>query len=135
MPFLSLATVGGACSQGAVTFGSGRNGVSGQAVLGFEIVLADGRLLRTGSGGQPGHTPFFRHSGPDLTGVFTADSGALGIKATVTLALEPRPSAGDGLSFSFDTFGDLHAAVSAIARHGLATEIFGDLVIHSISRA
>jgi len=120
-----LATVGGACSQGAVTFGSGRNGVSGQSVLGFEVVLADGRLLRTGSAGQPGHTAFFRHSGPDLTGLFAADNGALGIKATVTLALEPRPGSGDGLSFAFDDFQRLHAAVSAVARAGLATEVFG----------
>ena len=120
-----LATVGGACSQGAVTFGSGRNGVSGQSVLGFEVVLADGRLLRTGSGGQVRHSSFFRHSGPDLTGLFAADNGALGIKATVTLALEPRPGAGDGLSFAFDDFARLQAAISAIARAGLATEIFG----------
>jgi D-lactate dehydrogenase (cytochrome) len=120
-----LATVGGACSQGAVTFGSGRNGVSGQSVLGFEVVLADGRLLRTGSGGQAGHTPFFRHSGPDLTGLFAADAGALGVKASVTLQLEPRPGAGDGLSFAFDDFPSLLAAVTAVARQGLATEIFG----------
>jgi D-lactate dehydrogenase (cytochrome) len=120
-----LATVGGACSQGAVTFGSGLHGVSGANVLGFEVVLADGRLLRTGSAGQPGHSAFFRHAGPDLTGVFAADSGALGIKATVTLALEPGPGSGDGLSFAFDDFANLHAAVTTIARHGLATEIFG----------
>jgi D-lactate dehydrogenase (cytochrome) len=120
-----LATVGGALSQGAVTFGSGRHGVSGQSVLGFEVVLADGRLLRTGSGGQPEHTPFFRHSGPDLTGLFAADNGALGVKATVTLALEPRPGAADGLSFAFDDFAQLQAAVGRIARTGVATEIFG----------
>lgn len=120
-----LATVGGACSQGAVTFGSGLHGVSGQNVLGFEVVLADGRLLRTGSAGQPGHSAFFRHAGPDLTGLFAADSGALGVKATVTLALEPRPESGDGLSFAFDDFTSLHAAVTSIARQGLATEIFG----------
>jgi D-lactate dehydrogenase (cytochrome) len=120
-----IATVGGACSQGAVTFGSGRNGVSGQSVLGFDVVLADGRILRTGSSGQEGHSAFFRHAGPDLTGVFAADSGALGIKARVTLALEPRPGAGDGLSFVFADFAGLLTAVSTIARHGLATEIFG----------
>jgi D-lactate dehydrogenase (cytochrome) len=120
-----LSTVGGAMSQGAVTFGSGRHGPSGAAALEFEVVLGDGQLLRTGSGGQPGHAPFFRHYGPDLTGLFAADAGAFGIKTAVTLQLEPRPLTGDGLSFAFETFDDLAAAVAVVARHGLATEVFG----------
>jgi FAD/FMN-containing dehydrogenase len=120
-----LSTVGGAMSQGAVTFGSGRHGPSGAAALGFEVVLGDGRLLQTGSGGQPGHAPFFRHYGPDLTGLFAADAGAFGIKTAITLQLEPRPSAGDGLSFAFQSFEDLAATLAVVARHGLATEVFG----------
>ncbi len=119
------STIGGAMSQGAVTFGSGRHGPSGVAALGFEVVLGDGRLLRTGSAGQPGHAPFFRHYGPDLTGLFAQDAGALGIKTAVTLQLEPRPACGDGLSFAFGRFEDLAQAVAVVARHGLATEVFG----------
>lgn len=119
------STIGGAMSQGAVTFGSGRHGPSGTAALGFEVVLGDGRLLRTGSAGQRGRSPFFRHYGPDLTGLFAADSGALGIKTAVTLQLEPRPACGDGLSFAFEQFDDLAQAVADVARHGLATEVFG----------
>lgn len=120
-----VATVGGSMSQGAVTFGSGRNGSSATAALGFEVVLGDGRVMRTGTDGQPGHLPFFRPYGPDLTGLFTGDAGALGIKTAIALQLEPRPACGDGLSFAFADFDALRRAVAEVSRRGLATEVFG----------
>jgi len=120
-----LATVGGAMSQGAVTFGSGRHGPSSSAALGLEGVLADGSVLLTGSGGQPGHSPFFREYGPDLTGLFCGDAGALGVKTAVTRKLEPRPATGEGLSFSFNDFSLLVEAIRNVSRHGLATEVCG----------
>ncbi|MEI8648087.1 hypothetical protein P4S73_09570 [Paraglaciecola sp. Hal342] len=40
--------------------------------------------MTTGSGAQVNGSPFFRHYGPDLTGIFTCDNGALGFKATAT---------------------------------------------------
>lgn len=120
-----VATVGGGMSQGAATFGSGLHGTSSAAALGFEIVTADGRTLVTGSGAQPPHSDFFRDYGPDLTGLFTGDAGALGVKTAVTLQLEPRPKFGDGLSFAFDDFAALCRGVKAVARAGAATEVFG----------
>src|SRR5690606_2226725 len=44
----AAATVGGGLSHGAVFFGSARYGSAADQVLGLEIALADGRLLRTG---------------------------------------------------------------------------------------
>ncbi|MEM1261294.1 MAG: FAD-binding oxidoreductase [Pseudomonadota bacterium] len=120
-----VSTVGGAMAQGAVTFGSARNGPSVANVLGLEVVLADGSLVTTGSGGQPGHSPFLREYGPDLTGLLCNDAGAFGIKAAITVPLEPRPSHGTGLSFSFDDFESLLEATRAVSRDSLATEVFG----------
>jgi FAD/FMN-containing dehydrogenase len=118
------ATVGGSMSQGTATFGTARVGTSGDNVLAFDIIAGDGRLIRTGVGGQPGHLPFTRQYGPDLTGIFANDAGALGIKARITLPLEPRPSAVGGASFLFGDFNALTAAMRAIARAGLASEAF-----------
>jgi len=118
------ATVGGSMSQGTATFGTARVGTSGDNVIAFDVVTADGRILRTGPAGQPGHAPFTRQYGPDLTGLFANDAGALGIKARVTLPLEPRPAAVAGLSFLFAGFADLVDAMRAIAREGLASESF-----------
>jgi len=120
-----LATVGGAMSQGAATFGSGRHGPSSATALGFEVVLADGRVMQTGASAQPHHQNFFRYYGPDLTGLLTGDAGALGVKTAVTVQLEPRPKLGDGLSFAFDDFTALAAAVGRVARDGAVTEVFG----------
>ena len=120
-----VSTIGGAVSQGAVTLGSARNGSSITATLGLEIVLADGSVMVTGSASQPEHSAFYREYGPDMTGIFCADSGSLGIKTAITLRLEPLPTKATGLSYSFNDFPSLLEAVRLISRHKVATEIFG----------
>lgn len=111
------ATVGGGMSQNGVFWGAGGGSVV-DAALSFDVVLADGSVVSTGS-------EFFRPYGPDLTGLFAADCGAFGIKARVTLRLVRE---GTGLaygSFAFDTAAQFFAAMSAVAREGLASENFG----------
>jgi len=125
-PFSGLvATVGGSMSQNAISHGTGTHGVSAESALSFDIVTGTGDLLRTGSAGSPGGKPFFRFFGPDLTGLFTGDCGALGIKAHITLPLIRRHDAFEAASFSFDSFEALHAAMRAIALEGVDDENFG----------
>ena len=119
------ATVGGSLSQNALFWGSGRHGSAADSVVGFEIVLADGRVLRTGAAARTGATPFFRHYGPDLTGLFTCDNGALGVKATATLKLLPVGEARDGVSMTFPDHASLFAAMSEVSRQRLAESCFG----------
>ncbi len=119
------ATVGGSLSQNALFWGSGRHGCAADSVVGFEIVLADGRVLRTGAGARTGTPPFFRHYGPDLTGLFTCDNGALGIKATATLKLLPIGEGRDGVSMTFADHAAMFAAMSEVSRQRLAESCFG----------
>ncbi len=119
------ATVGGSLSQNALFWGSGRHGAAADSVVGFEVVLADGSTLRTGAAARTGTAPFFRHYGPDLTGLFTCDNGALGIKATATLKLLPRAEARAGVSMAFADHATLFAAMSEVSRQGLAEACFG----------
>ncbi|MEM8489425.1 MAG: FAD-binding oxidoreductase [Pseudomonadota bacterium] len=121
----SRATVGGGLSQNSIFWGSGQHGTAADSALSLAVVTADGSLLETGSAAQKQATPFFRHFGPDLTGVFCADTGALGIKARATLRLIPELPAREYLAFDFSTAEGTIAAMSDIARAGLASECFG----------
>lgn len=118
------STVGGALSQNSVFFGSGVHGTAADTVIGLTIVLADGSIVTTGSGGGNGASAFFRHYGPDLTGLFTGDAGAFGIKVSATLRLIRRAPAQRYASFAFETREALVRAMHGVAREGLATECF-----------
>jgi FAD/FMN-containing dehydrogenase len=119
------ASVGGGLSQNSIFWGSGLYGSAVDSVISLEVVFADGSIITTGSGAQKNGTPFFRHYGPDLTGLFTCDTGALGFKATATLKLIPELPGKRYASFDFDNYQDMAQAMSEISRRGLAMELFG----------
>ena len=120
----SKATVGGSVSQGAALWGSGRYGTSADSVLGLDVVLADGTVLATGMSAVAGASPSFRSFGPDLTGPFLGDAGALGVKATVTLRLMRAPAASGFATFTFEDRHHLVEAMAEIARSDLAASGF-----------
>ena len=112
------ATVGGGMSLNGIFWGTGRYGTAAESCNALEVVLADGTLLKLGK-------KFMRPYGPDLTGLFLADTGALGIKAEITLRLVPEAAAHAYASFTFETYQETLAAASAIERANIASEIFG----------
>ena len=120
-----MATVGGGLSQNAIFWGSGQFGTVADSLLGLEVVLSDGSIVKTGSGAQVNGSPFFRHFGPDLNGLFTSDAGAFGFKANATLRLIPQFESKSFLAFDFKNASDIIAAMSEIGRLGLAMECFG----------
>ncbi|HEY9090140.1 FAD-binding oxidoreductase [Parasphingorhabdus sp.] len=114
-PFSGLkATVGASMSQNSISHGSGGYGISAESALSFDIIQADGTMLRTGSGAF-GETGFARFCGPDLTGLFTGDGGALGVKARIVLPLIAARKAHKVVSFSFPDFASMHESMRRIA--------------------
>jgi glycolate oxidase len=87
-------------------------GVTRHYVLGLEIVLADGRILRTGGRTHKNKTGF------DLVGLFVGSEGLLGVVTEATLRLLPLPPARASLSASFRTFRAAADAVQKIFRAG-----------------
>jgi FAD/FMN-containing dehydrogenase len=63
--------------------------------------------------------------GPDLTGLFLADTGALGVKAQLTLRLVKFAAVQQFASFAFESDAHMMDAMSEIARQGLSSECFG----------
>lgn len=118
------STVGGGLSQLNAVFGSGHYGTTSESVVGLVVVLADGQVLRTGARTAGGEA-FYRHYGPDLTGLFCGDCGVFGIKAEITLRLIRTPAAETYASFAFKERSDCVKAMAEISRAGLACEMFG----------
>ena len=115
------ATAGGGLSHGAVFFGSARYGSAADQVLGLEIALADGRLLRTGREAvTAGWYPPLRGYGPDLTGLFLHDGGAFGVKTAASFRLIEIHAAEGFAAYALDDLPAPAAALSAIARAGIA---------------
>jgi glycolate oxidase len=87
-------------------------GVTRHYVLGLEVVLADGRVLKTGSRTHKNKTGF------DLVGLFTGSEGLLGVVTEATLRLLPLPPARATLSASFGSFRQTARAVQEIFKAG-----------------
>jgi D-lactate dehydrogenase (cytochrome) len=118
------ATVGGGLSNGALFLGTGRYGSAAEIVLGLQVALADGSLVRTGQASVEGGRPFFRAYGPDLTGLFVHDAGALGIKTEATLRCIHAPGFTDYLSYGFAEAEQAIAAASEVARREVIEEAY-----------
>lgn len=125
-PLSGLAsTIGGGLSQNNAFFGAGAYGPASDSVTTLRVVLADGTLIDTGSASTRDALPFFRHYGPDLTGLFLGDTGALGVKAEATFRLMRMPKAEGYASFAFATRETAAKAISAFSRDGIGCEVFG----------
>ena len=87
-------------------------GVTRNYVIGLEVVLASGDVLRTGGRVHKNKTGF------DLIGLFVGSEGMLGIVTEITLKLLPLPPARATLSAAFDQMSTAASAVQQIFAEG-----------------
>ena len=94
---ISLSTVGGWLACRSAGQYSTRYGKIEDMVVGLEVVLADGSVIRTGRAPAAA-------TGPDLTQVFVGSEGTLGLITRAWLRLHPAPPDERRAAYAFTTF-------------------------------
>ncbi|MEV4397754.1 FAD-linked oxidase C-terminal domain-containing protein [Nonomuraea sp. NPDC049607] len=108
-----ISTIGGNLATNAGGLRCVKYGVTRDATLGLEVVLADGRVLNTGRRTMKGVT------GYDLTGLFVGSEGTLGVITAATVRLRRAPAAPPAtFAAEFGSLREAGAAVSAIMAAG-----------------
>jgi glycolate oxidase len=109
---LKHSTLGGNIATNAGGPRCLKYGVTRHYVLGLEVVLASGDIVRCGGRTHKNKT------GLDLVGLFVGSEGLLGVVTQATLRLLPLPPARAALSCGFADIRSAAAAVQAIFANG-----------------
>ncbi|HUH64174.1 MAG TPA: FAD-linked oxidase C-terminal domain-containing protein [Terracidiphilus sp.] len=106
-------------------------GVTTTYILGLEVVLSDGSLVRLG-----GST--LDYPGYDLVGAFVGSEGTFGIVTKITLRIIKKPECAQTLMAAFNSTSEAGAAVSSIIASGMfpaAMEIMDRLALEAAEAA
>lgn len=107
------ASIGGMASTRASGTATVRYGTMRDTVLGLEVVLAGGEVIRTGTSARKSA------AGYDLTALFVGAEGTLGLMTELTLRLSGQPEAVSAAACAFPAMGPAVDCVIATIQTGL----------------
>jgi glycolate oxidase len=110
-------TLGGNVGTNAGGIRGAKYGVTRDYVMGLEVVLPDGRIMRTGSYCMKSV------SGYDLTRLFVGSEGTLGVVTEITLKINPKPQSFDTALAYFASLRDAGQAVTDIMHSGIIPSV------------
>jgi FAD/FMN-containing dehydrogenase len=105
---LRVATVGGSIATSGFSRKHQKYGSISDRVMSLEVVLADGRILRTGP------KVLYTSTGYRLHQLFIGSEGTLGIITEATLRVEPLPEAKDAIVAFYDDFWAANVAAQKL---------------------
>jgi len=109
----TVCTLGGNVATNAGGVKGAKYGTTRDYILGLEVVMADGRVMNTGS------FTIKCVSGFDLTRLIVGSEGTLGIVTQITMKINPRPLATATCVATFSDLGDAGNAVTQIMSSGV----------------
>jgi glycolate oxidase len=127
----NVSTLGGNVATNAGGLKGAKYGTTRDYVLGLQVILPDGRIMRTGS------KTMKSVSGYDLTRLFVGSEGTLGVITEITLKINPKPAASSTALATFEKLDDAGRAVSQMMLSGIipsALEILGRHTILAINQ-
>jgi glycolate oxidase len=108
------ATVGGWINTGGVGIGSYKYGGIEKQVRALEVVLPDGRIIKTGSKNVVNNS-----SGYNLTDLFAGSEGTLGVLTKITLKVFPAPEKIKPVSYIFPDLEKAAEGIYALTRSNI----------------
>jgi glycolate oxidase len=129
---MAFSTIGGNLAQNAGGPRCLKYGVTADYVLGMEVVLANGDIIRFGSRNVKDVT------GYRLSGLFCGSEGTLGVVTEITLKVMPQPAAYRTVLAVFNDLDDSAATVSDIIGAGIlpaALELLDKVLINAVEDA
>ncbi len=122
----NVSTLGGNVATNAGGVRGAKYGTTRDYVLGLQVVLPDGRIMRTGSRAMKSV------SGYDLTRLFVGSEGTLGTVTEITLKINPKPPRTSTATATFEDLEDAGRAVSEIMRCGIIPSVLEILGRHTL---